>query len=50
MQQSRDEFYYVTVANENYAQPSLSPESATQVIRGKSLGLTFPLEGVLERN
>jgi len=34
MQQSEDVFYYVTVANENYAQPSLPAELATQVIQG----------------
>jgi pyruvate dehydrogenase E1 component len=34
MQRADDEFYYVTVTNENYAQPSLPPEIATQVIRG----------------
>jgi pyruvate dehydrogenase E1 component len=34
MQQSEDVFYYVTVANENYAQPSLPAELAAQVIQG----------------
>jgi pyruvate dehydrogenase E1 component len=34
MQQSDDEFYYVTVANENYAQPSLPADAAAHVIRG----------------
>jgi pyruvate dehydrogenase E1 component len=34
MQRSDDEFYYVTVANENYAQPSLPADAAAHVIRG----------------
>ncbi len=34
MQRSDDEFYYVTVANENYAQPSLPADMAAHVIRG----------------
>ena len=34
MQRSDDEFYYVTVANENYAQPSLPADAAADVIRG----------------
>ena len=34
MQRSDDEFYYVTVANENYPQPSLPAGSAAHVIRG----------------
>ena len=29
-----DEFYYLTVMNENYAQPSLPPEAAPNVIKG----------------
>ena len=29
-----DEFYYLTVMNENYAQPSLAPQNAEHVIRG----------------
>jgi pyruvate dehydrogenase E1 component len=34
MQQSEDVFYYVTVANENYPQPSLPTGLAAQVIQG----------------
>jgi pyruvate dehydrogenase E1 component len=34
LERNEDIFYYVTVANENYAQPSLPPEAAAQVIRG----------------
>jgi pyruvate dehydrogenase E1 component len=34
MQQSEDVFYYVTVANENYPQPSLSAAQGAQVIQG----------------
>jgi pyruvate dehydrogenase E1 component len=34
MQRSEDVFYYITVSNENYAQPSLSAELAAQVIQG----------------
>jgi pyruvate dehydrogenase E1 component len=34
MQRSDDEFYYVTVANENYAQPSVPADAAADVIRG----------------
>lgn len=30
----RDVFYYVTLMNENYAQPSLPPEAHEQVLRG----------------
>ena len=32
-----DEFYYITVMNENYAQPSLPPDVAADVIRGMYL-------------
>lgn len=34
LEEGRDEFYYLTVMNENYAQPSLSPEAREGVIRG----------------
>jgi pyruvate dehydrogenase E1 component len=34
MQQSEDVFYYVTVANENYPQPSLTAAQRAQVIQG----------------
>ena len=34
MQRSEDVFYYITVSNENYAQPSLPAELAAQVIQG----------------
>jgi pyruvate dehydrogenase E1 component len=34
MQEQRDEFYYITVMNENYAQPSLAPGSEADIIKG----------------
>ncbi len=34
LERNEDIFYYVTVANENYAQPSLPAGAAAQVIRG----------------
>ncbi|HEY6452855.1 MAG TPA: alpha-ketoglutarate dehydrogenase [Steroidobacteraceae bacterium] len=34
MERSEDAFYYVTVGNENYPQPSLPPDVAAQIIRG----------------
>ena len=34
MEEQRDEFYYVTVMNENYAQPSLPPGVADGVLKG----------------
>lgn len=34
MQEQRDVFYYVTVMNENYAQPSLQPEQRDGVLKG----------------
>ena len=34
LEEGRDEFYYLTVMNENYAQPSLSAEAREGVIRG----------------
>src|SRR5476649_216401 len=42
MQGSDDLFYYITVANENYAQPSLPPELAAQVLRGMYCHLRVP--------
>jgi pyruvate dehydrogenase E1 component len=34
LDEQRDVFYYVTVMNENYAQPDLPPERAAEVMRG----------------
>jgi pyruvate dehydrogenase E1 component len=34
LEQQEDVFYYVTLMNENYAQPNLPPEMAQDVIRG----------------
>jgi pyruvate dehydrogenase E1 component len=34
MEQQADEFYYITVANENYAQPSLPDDVAPDIIKG----------------
>jgi len=34
LERGEDVFYYVTVMNENYAQPSLPPDAARDVIRG----------------
>jgi pyruvate dehydrogenase E1 component len=34
MEAQHDEFYYITVMNENYAQPSLTPGSAADIIKG----------------
>jgi pyruvate dehydrogenase E1 component len=42
MQGSDDLFYYITVANENYAQPSLPAELAEQVLRGMYCHLRLP--------
>ena len=40
--EQRDVFYYVTLMNENYAQPDLPPEAAEGVVRG---GYRFALFG-----
>ncbi len=45
MQRSDDEFYYVTVANENYAQPSLPADVAAHVIRGMRRHASVVAEG-----
>jgi pyruvate dehydrogenase E1 component len=37
MERQIDEFYYITVMNENYAQPSMAPGSSDQIIRGMYL-------------
>src|SRR5258707_2500049 len=37
MQRHIDEFYYITVMNENYAQPSIAPGSSDQIIKGMYL-------------
>ncbi|HEX4215882.1 MAG TPA: alpha-ketoglutarate dehydrogenase [Candidatus Dormibacteraeota bacterium] len=37
MERQRDVFYYVTVTNENYAQPSLPPGSEADIVRGMHL-------------
>jgi pyruvate dehydrogenase E1 component len=42
MQGSDDLFYYITVTNENYAQPSLPAELAPQVLRGMYSHLRLP--------
>jgi len=34
LEQQKDVFYYITVMNENYAQPTLPPDAALDVIRG----------------
>ncbi len=34
LEQQRDEFYYITVMNENYAQPSLIPGSEAGILKG----------------
>jgi pyruvate dehydrogenase E1 component len=34
MEQQIDEFYYITMMNENYAQPSMPPDTAADIIRG----------------
>jgi pyruvate dehydrogenase E1 component len=34
MEEQRDEFYYITVMNENYAQPSLAPGAEADIIKG----------------
>ena len=34
MEQQRDEFYYITVMNENYPQPSLIPGSEPDILKG----------------
>ncbi len=34
MESQRDEFYYVTVMNENFEQPSLTPGSESDIIKG----------------
>jgi pyruvate dehydrogenase E1 component len=45
MQQAEDTFYYVTVGNENYAQPSLPKGVAAQVIRGMYAYARIPADG-----
>ena len=34
MEEQRDEFYYITVMNENYAQPTLPPGASEDVLKG----------------
>jgi pyruvate dehydrogenase E1 component len=34
MVEQKDEFYYITLMNENYAQPNLPPNASTGVLRG----------------
>ena len=34
MEEQRDEFYYITVMNETYAQPSLTPGTEADIIKG----------------
>jgi len=34
MEEGRDEFYYVTAMNENYAQPSMPPDVEAGIVRG----------------
>jgi pyruvate dehydrogenase E1 component len=45
MQQAEDTFYYVTVGNENYAQPSLPKGAAAHVIRGMYAYARIPADG-----
>jgi len=47
MQRGDDEFYYVTVANENYAQPSLPADAAADVIRGMRRHSSVAAEGAV---
>ncbi len=47
MEQGRDVFYYVTLMNENYAQPSLPAGVETDVIRGLYRWADMPVEGSL---
>ena len=42
MVEQQDVFYYVTLMNENYAQPSLPPEAHADVLRGCYRLATFP--------
>ena len=42
MVEQKDVFYYVTLMNENYAQPSLPPEAHADVLRGCYLLGRFP--------
>jgi pyruvate dehydrogenase E1 component len=37
MEKQMDEFYYITVMNENYAQPSIAPGLSDQIIKGMYL-------------
>ncbi|WHZ37860.1 alpha-ketoglutarate dehydrogenase [Sagittula sp. MA-2] len=37
MEEQRDEFYYITVMNENYAQPDLKPGAEEDIIKGMYL-------------
>ena len=48
VEQQRDVFYYVTVTNENYAQPSL-PEGNPQALRDGILRGLYPLSPVLQQ-
>ncbi|GAC1546298.1 MAG: alpha-ketoglutarate dehydrogenase [Vulcanimicrobiaceae bacterium] len=44
LEQRVDEFYYVTVTNESYAQPSLRPGVEDGIVRGMYLFATYPAE------
>ncbi len=44
MQGAEDVFYYITVSNENYAQPSLPPQVAEQIMRGMYCHVRVPAD------
>ncbi|MBU1439784.1 MAG: alpha-ketoglutarate dehydrogenase [Gammaproteobacteria bacterium] len=44
MVEQQDVFYYVTLMNENYAQPDLPPEAHADVLRGGYRFASFPTE------
>jgi pyruvate dehydrogenase E1 component len=45
LHEQRDEFFYITLMNENYAQPDLPPEAADGVLRGGYLFERVAAEG-----
>ena len=49
MTQSADEFYYLTVMNENYAQPSLPPDAYDDIIKGMHRVRAWPAKKTKKR-
>jgi pyruvate dehydrogenase E1 component len=49
MTQGEDEFYYLTVMNENYAQPSMPPDAYDNIVRGMHRLREWPEEKTQKR-